>query len=120
MNNKILGDIGESIAVEYLKRKGYLILEEKYKMKIGEIDIIAREKSTLVFIEVKTRRSLAFGYPSQAVNYSKQHKIIQTAQCYLRQECAYHKLCRFDVIEIYYMNENQYEVNHIKNAFETN
>lgn len=116
----MLGDIGETIAVRYLKRKGYLILEEKYKIRIGEIDIIAKEKDILIFIEVKTRRSLTFGCPSQAVNYHKQRKIIQTAQCYLNQVCAYHKLCRFDVIEVYYIDENQYKINQIKDAFEIN
>lgn len=117
MNTKQLGDFGELIAVEYLKSRNYLILEEKYKVKIGEIDIIAKERDTLVFIEVKARRSLAFGRPAEAVNIHKQHKIIQTAQFYLNQTGQQDCVCRFDVLEVYMSNEVP-EIRQIEDAFE--
>lgn len=118
MNNKLLGDLGEEIAAAYLGSKGYTIKKQNYKVKVGEIDIIASHKNMLVFIEVKTRRNITYGYPAQAVNQHKQLKIIQTAQCYLTKTNQYDKICRFDVIEIYYNSETDYNINHIKNAFE--
>jgi putative endonuclease len=118
LNNKLLGDFGEDIAANYLVSQGYTIRKQKYKVKIGEIDIIATHKNSLIFIEVKTRRNITYGYPAQAVNQHKQFKIIQTAQCYLTQTNQYDKICRFDVIEIYYNSETNYNINHIKNAFE--
>ena len=79
MNNKHLGDRGESYAEDYLRRQGYRILTRNYRTKIGEIDLIADDHGTLVFIEVKTRSSVRYGIPSEAVNYKKKQKIIQTA-----------------------------------------
>ncbi len=111
--NKAIGTIGESRACQYLKNRKYKILMQNYKNKIGEIDIIARQKKTIVFIEVKTRQTLAFGRPSEAVNLIKQQKIRNTAMCYLIQNCLNESPVRFDVIEV--IGEN--EINHIENAF---
>lgn len=116
MNNKELGDLGEFIATEYLKQNKYTILEQNYKVKVGEIDIICKKEDTLVFVEVKTRQSLFWGNPSQAVNYNKQVKIKKTACWYLQGN--YILSCRFDVIEIYYKTPKYFKINHIENAFE--
>ena len=83
-----LGRRGEAIAVSFLKRQGYKIIERNYRSKLGEIDIIAREKDNIVFVEVKTRRSDDFGLPQEAVSYRKQYRLTKIALGYL----AYHRL----------------------------
>ena len=85
MQKNTYGKIGEIIATNYLKQKGYKIIANNYKNPIGEIDIIAQDKNYLVFVEVKTRISRAFGDPAEAVNYFKQQKIRQVATMYLKQ-----------------------------------
>lgn len=117
-HNKILGAFGEECAAAYLQRKGYKIIHRNYTVDLGEIDIIAAYKDMLVFLEVKTRKSTMYGHPSQAVNHYKQLKIIQVAQCYLQQTCQYNKICRFDVMEVFYRSKEDFQVNHIENAFE--
>ena len=76
------GQSGEKLAVEFLKKQGFKIIETNFKCKVGEIDIVAREKDTLVFVEVKTRSSVQFGLPEEAVNYRKIQHIIKSAQIY--------------------------------------
>ena len=76
MNKKSVGNAGESIACAYLKKIGYKILERNFRYEGGEIDIIALDKGVTVFIEVKYRSNLEFGYPADAVTQSKQRKII--------------------------------------------
>lgn len=114
-NNIEKGKKGESIAKDYLISKGYRILETNYRNKIGEIDIIALDKDILVFIEVKTRTSIKFGYPYEAVNKRKQNKIINCSYIYVQ----FHKLMncqlRYDIIEVYLTSE--IKVNHILNSF---
>lgn len=107
-------DIGknyEEVAVKYLKKSGYKIIEQNYRLKIGEIDIIAKDKNTLVFVEVKYRQTKEFGTPSEFVNKQKQNKIIKTAIFYLKQNKITSDF-RFDVVSI--CND---ETEHIKNAF---
>ena len=125
MNRKELGDSGEEAASRYLCNRGYEILARKYRTRLGEIDIIARQAApglgpgtaTLVFIEVKTRRSVVCGFPGEAVTYAKQRKIITTAQCYLNWIKQPEALCRFDVMEVYVLPSGVVEYNHIVNAF---
>lgn len=108
-----MGGAGEKRAVKYLKGKGYKIVNTNFKISIGEIDIIAKDGETLVFIEVKTRSQDTFGRPSDAVDKVKREKYVKVAQAYLVKN--YGKtdvLSRFDVIEI----ENG-QINHIENAF---
>jgi len=117
MSSKALGDRGEAYAANYLRQNGYRILTRNYRTKIGEIDLIAEDQDTLVFIEVKTRSSVRYGMPAEAVNYKKRQKIIQTAYWYL---CAQHRentICRFDVLEVYAVGD-RWNVHQIKNAFE--
>jgi putative endonuclease len=114
MNNKEKGYLGEQIALNYLLKKGANILNRNYRIKSGEIDIIAKFNNELVFIEVKSRTSIKFGYPSEAVNYKKINKIINVAKYYLLKNKLDNIDIRFDVIEVYLKNK---EVNHIINAF---
>lgn len=115
MNNLKVGVTGESLVVNYLKKNNYKVLQSNYKNKIGEIDVICFDKTTIeiVFIEVKTRSSLAFGLPSEAVNFKKQNKIRNVASFYLLSNKKFNEKVRFDVLEI--LNNEIY--NHIKYAF---
>ena len=110
--NKVTGDKGELLAQKYLVKQGLKIMEANYSCKHGEIDVIAKEKGTIVFIEVKTRASYQFGRPCEAVTPYKQNKIRMVAKHYLMMKNAYDSNCRFDVIEVL-----DTEINHIKNAF---
>lgn len=117
MNTIEVGNIGEEAATDYLRNKGYFILERKYRRKIGEIDIIAKDKETLVFVEVKSRSNTRYGFPGEAVHYHKQQKIIHTALCYLKQMSQDDINCRFDVMEVFLTDLNVVKCNHIINAF---
>lgn len=112
MNNKISGDIGEALVYDYLVKNKYKILQCNFKCKIGEIDIIAKQNDVIVFVEVKYRKSLQFGSPSEAVNFYKQKKIKSVALYYLQQNKNLNENVRFDVVEV--LDKN---INHIKNAF---
>jgi len=110
---KLLGRIGEKSAGKYLRKKGYKIIEKNYTTKIGEVDLIALYGDLLVFIEVKTRSSMAYGNPGDAVDYHKQRKYVLLAKEYLMVKKEYReKPVRFDVVEI--LNG---EINHIESAF---
>ena len=109
---KFLGRVGEKKAVDFLKKKGYKILETNYKTHIGEIDVIAEDKGTTVFIEVKTRSSDDFGIPSEAVTTKKQEKYFKVATEYLLRKDKIDTPCRFDVVEI-----QNGEINLIFDAF---
>lgn len=115
MQAHIYGKKSEIIASQYLQKKGYKIIEQNYKNKIGEIDIIAQDKDYLVFVEVKARISCAFGDPLEAVNLKKQQKIRNVAQLYLMKTRKTNANCRFDVVTV--LGEEDREINHIKNAF---
>lgn len=99
-----LGDKGEVLAVKLLKKKGYRIIKQNYRTPVGEIDIIARDGETLVFIEVKTRESIEYGLPFEAVNSAKKRKIANVAKLYLKK-LKQIPPCRFDIVSIYYKNE---------------
>lgn len=121
MNNKVIGNLGEKIALEYLKKSGYSILNRNYRCPLGEIDIITTFKNDLIFVEVKTRTSTKFGYPREAVNYYKQSKIIKVAEYFIlyNNKIFFNKTPRFDVVEIIIdpLTFNLNKLNHIKNAF---
>jgi putative endonuclease len=114
---KTLGYDGEQLAAEFLKNKGYRILARNYKTRIGEIDIIAREGDTTVFIEVKTRANDSFGYPFEAVNRSKRQKLKNLALLFLKTHPKEYR-GRFDVISISVTKEGKRSIEHIKDAFE--
>ncbi|MCH4157781.1 MAG: YraN family protein [Acidaminococcaceae bacterium] len=95
-----LGRRGEDIAAAFLERQGYTLLERNYRWRKGEIDVIAAKEATIAFVEVKTRRNLDYGLPSEAVTYSKQQKIRATALHYLQEQDRYYQILSFDVIEV--------------------
>ena len=103
---------GEMLAEKYLKRQKYKIIAKNYKCLVGEIDIIAKEKDVLVFVEVKYRENLNFGYPREAVTKQKQQKIKRSAEFYIMKNKIVNTEIRFDVVEIVFD-----EIAHIKNAF---
>ena len=100
LSKNFFGRYGESLAEGFLKQKGYKIVDRNYRCKYGEIDLIAYDKKCLVFIEVKTRSSLAFSYPSEAITGLKKRKIIQTSLNYIKEKGLKDVNCRFDVISI--------------------
>ncbi len=112
-----LGEAGEEAALRYLIRKKYKILARGFRLFRGEIDIIARDKKTLVFVEVKTRTRDDFGPPEEFVNPPKQRQIRKIAQGFLSQNNMEDVECRFDVLALIRTGKNAYEINHIKNAF---
>ena len=112
-----LGKRGEEVAVSYLKRLKYKIIETNYTCKLGEIDIIAKDKETLAFIEVKTRASLDYVHPYQVVNKRKQHQISKAAVNYISQNNLHNVNARFDVVAVQ-LSVDEEKVELIKDAFE--
>ena len=111
-NTKVYGTAGEFKAKQFLQQKKYIVLAMNYRTKMGEIDLIMKDKDTIVFVEVKARNTLAFGYPRESVTPQKQRKIQQIAQLYLMKTKNINKPIRFDVVEI--LGDN---ITHIENAF---
>ena len=114
---KNLGNAGENFAANYLEQHGYKILARNFRIHSAEIDIIAELDGVIIFVEVKTRSSTKYGLPAEAVNFSKQQKIIEAAGVFLQDERYCDSACRFDVIEIY-SDGVKFSARHIENAFE--
>jgi len=112
-----LGILGEEAALKHLKKNKFKIIEKGYRMFRGEIDIIAYDRKTLVFIEVKTRRSHDFGFPEEAVTLSKQKQIRKIAEGYLALNNLENSECRFDILSIQYSAKDGFSTQHIKDAF---
>ncbi|MBR4355616.1 MAG: YraN family protein [Elusimicrobiaceae bacterium] len=112
MNTRHLGNCGEDRAEHFLVGKGYQILSRNFAVAGGELDIIAKDKTTLVFVEVKTRTSMAFGGPLAAVTPAKQKRIALAAAQYIKSTSAKFDSIRFDIIGIL-----PDKVEHIPNAF---
>ncbi|MFH1201542.1 MAG: YraN family protein [Candidatus Omnitrophota bacterium] len=111
-----IGKTGEDIAVEFLKKQGYKIIQRNFKSKLGELDIIASDKDTICFIEVKTRTSLEKGSGFESITRTKQHKLSKSALSYLKTHNLLNKPARFDVASILLEGSfNKIEL--IKNAF---
>ena len=112
-----LGKQGEAFAASYLKGLKYKIIQTNYRCRCGEIDIIARDGSVLVFVEVKARRGTSYGPPQLSVTAFKQRQISKAALTYLSQNKQLEVPARFDVIALVLRN-GEPVVNHIKDAFE--
>lgn len=114
---KSFGNYGEDLACKFLVKKGYRIVERNYRFGHGEIDIVAKDGDTLVFVEVKTRENLEFGPPELAVTKNKQRQIKKISEGYLYEKEITNTVCRIDVIAI--LNRKGYKpvINHIINAF---
>ena len=112
-----LGKSGENIALNYLKDNKHNIIARNYRLFRGEIDIIASDQNTFVFVEVKTRKSTDYGFPEESVTPSKQRQIRKIAQGFLAKNNLEDVECRFDVISLSFDEKEGYSIRHIKNAF---
>jgi putative endonuclease len=116
---KELGKKGEDLALRFLKKRGYRIIEQNYVCKMGEMDLIAKEKDTLVFIEVKTRTSMDFGPPQLAVTSWKQRQLSKVALYFLKEKKIEDVKARFDVVAVLLPPGGE-EIELIRDAFDLN
>ena len=118
MNKIAIGNAGEEAARSYLKRRFYKILDLQYKSRFGEIDIIAKKKDIIAFVEVRTRSRNYKISPADSVGKAKQNRIIKTALCYIAEK-RIELQPRFDIIEVITdpVNHRIININHIENAF---
>ncbi len=111
------GKENESLAASYLERKGYRVIDRNHRNRFGEIDIIAKDGDTLVFIEVKARRSNRYGSAKMAVTRNKRRTLSRTALQYLKSHGLMHQKARFDVVAIHW-GGHPVNVEVVRNAFE--
>ncbi|CAN5578961.1 YraN family protein [soil metagenome] len=116
LSRKRAGDRGERLALEYLVGKGYVLVESNYRTRFGEIDLILRSGTTLVFVEVKLRRGSGFGDPVESVTPRKQATIRALAEGYIADRDPDFEDARFDVVGIL-ETEGRREIQHIEDAF---
>ena len=83
-----LGKLGEDLAVRHLQKSGYVVLQRNYRCQAGEMDIVARQGSRLVFVEVRTRRGSLFGSPKESITRRKQERLVRVANCYLQEHAS--------------------------------
>jgi putative endonuclease len=113
-----LGDRGENVAAKHLEAQGFRILERQYRSPYGEIDLIATDGDTIVFVEVKTRKNAAAGDPTEAVDRAKQRKITKSALAYLKHRGWLERRSRFDVVAILWDGDGQPIIKHYRSAFD--
>jgi putative endonuclease len=116
MNKTALGKKGEEIAERFLIQKGFKIIEKNYRIRGGEIDIVAIDGDTVVYVEVKTRTTDEFGYPEESITPRKIKFLVRTAKFYRNSRKNLPDLERIDVISIDFSNPAQALIKHIKNA----
>lgn len=116
---KPLGYLGERAAEKYLKRRGLKIVARGLRLRGGELDLIAADGRTIVFVEVKTRRTARFGHPAEAVDSRKQWRLTRAALIFLKRHGLLEYACRFDVIAVTWPHGcKRPTIEHIQNAFE--
>lgn len=116
---KTLGQRGEMVALKYLRRRGYKILARGDCVSRGELDLVALDRRTIVFVEVKTRQSHEAGHPAEAVDAEKQRRLTDLAAGFLKRHRLLHYAARFDVIAITWpAGKRRPTIEHIKDAFE--
>ena len=116
---KQLGNRGEIEAAMFLERLGYQILHRQLRGRFGELDLVARDGDTIVFVEVKTRASTAAGHPTESITSAKQAKITRSALAFLKRHRWLHQKARFDVVAIIWPSGNEPpQIQHYINAFE--
>ncbi len=114
---KEVGAIGEKLAADYLKKRGYKIIQRNYRCREGEIDIIAQKGEFLVFVEVRTKKNTAFGTPEESVTLSKREKLISLADAYLQTLRNQPSSWRIDVVAVELTPDNRVSrLEHIENA----
>ena len=114
---RALGQKGEAAARAFLERRGVHILAANYTCAAGEIDLIGREREAILFIEVKTRTSEAFGPPQLAVHQRKQRQIVRAAQWFLAERRMPEVACRFDVLAVTFLNDELPRIQWVRDAF---
>lgn len=107
MSNTLTGNLGEELACRYLRKQGYKILERNYRIRGGEIDIVAKEGETLVFIEVKTRYSYDYGLPKESMTFWKIKVLLKTAKFYIQKINWGDKEYRLDFIGVDFAHDSQ-------------
>jgi putative endonuclease len=115
---RTLGERGELAAVKFLRKRGYVIIAHSLRGPFGELDIIAVDGKTVVFVEVKTRRSHDAGHPAEAVDARKQAQLTRLALAYLKRRGLTNHAARFDVVAITWPKDAKPQVEHYVNAFE--
>jgi putative endonuclease len=116
--SQLLGKQGEEAAVSFLKKNGYKILRKNFRTRMGEVDIIALDRDVYCFIEVKTRDSLRFGAPEEAVSSVKQRQISKAALAFLKENNMLDQRARFDVVSVTGSSEGPAKTEIFRNAFE--
>ncbi len=117
MGSQTLGLVGEELAFHHLAHQGYKILLRNYECPLGEIDLIAKEKGALVFIEVKTRSSLSMGQPLESVTFRKRAQIVKCAKYYMKRYGIKNLPCRFDAVSILILPGQEPQIDVIQDAF---
>jgi putative endonuclease len=115
---RTLGERGEAAAARYLRRLGYRIVGRRVRTRLGEIDLVAVDGRTVVFVEVKTRRSDQQGHPSEAVDLAKQRRLTRLATAYLKRRRLLHCAARFDIVAVTWPDRGRPRIEHFRHAFE--
>ena len=118
LQNAGVGNRGEELAAAFLVRNGFELIERNFRCKGGEVDIVAKDGKTLVFVEVKSRKTLTYGVPQLAVTPFKQRQISKAALTWLAKNHKHDSPARFDVIAILLNGAYQHQIEHIRNAFD--
>ncbi len=113
-STKMIGDLGEKLALEYLQNKGLKLVRKQYRSRFGECDLIMRDKDVLVFVEVRYRKSSVFCLPEETINYKKQQRLLKTAEYFLFNHPT--SDCRMDVVAISGQEPN-FKITWIPDAF---
>ena len=111
------GRLGEDLACEELQRRGYAILDRRFRTRCGELDIVARDGPVLVFVEVRTRSGGNFGHPLESVTWQKRHRVSRMAAAYLCQKRLPDVACRFDVVGVTAAGDG-FNIEVVRNAFD--
>jgi putative endonuclease len=119
MRTKTLGDRGERIAENYLKKKGYKILDKNFRYsKLGELDLVARKGAEIIFFEVKARmkKDMSEFMPEDNITYQKQKKLVRLAQIYLSKRKLMDSPWQIDILAIEIYRDNTFDIRHLENA----
>ena len=112
-----LGRLGEDLALKKIKSLGYKCIARNYRCPLGEVDLIARDGDTLVFIEIKTRRGRSLGYAKESINERKKRQLSKVALAYMKSHDAAYAKSRFDVVAVH-IREGMHEIEVVRNAFD--
>jgi putative endonuclease len=112
-----LGAAGEQAAERFLRKKRYVIVARNYRCKAGEVDLVALDRGTVVFVEVKTRRQAGFGGPLEAVDVRKQRQVVRAARHFIAEHRLHDRNARFDVVGVWWEGD-RVRCELVENAFE--